>query len=205
MPLIQSSQDHLPHIDGPPSPTSLNTAKSLIASELSDLTLPHPSLRPLPPPTFTPAITSSLTLLSTSQPLPKLDFSRYEAPSAPDEGASKEEWTNALRSAYISTGYLSSRTENLSLLETFGRNAWLVGNSQLEDVLRDLEVEVKQAKGEVERVQSEREGMQGSVRGELEELERTWRGQVGRLLEVQVAAERVRGEVERRRREGRGG
>ncbi|KAF4548723.1 Hypothetical protein D9617_25g060510 [Elsinoe fawcettii] len=202
MPLLQSSQDHLSLIDAPPSPTSLSSAKSLIANELSDLTIPHPSIPPQPSPTFSPAITSSLDLLSRGESLPKIDLSRYEAPSAPSPSASKDKWNSALRSAYISTGYLSSRTENLSLLETFGRNAWLVGNSQLEDILRDLELEVKQAKEELERVEGERAQMQGAVKGELDELERTWRAQVGRLLEVQVAGERVREEAERRRREG---
>ncbi|TKX20750.1 hypothetical protein C1H76_7138 [Elsinoe australis] len=202
MPLIQSSQDHLPYIDAPPSPTSLSAAKSLITSELPSTTSAHPSLPVRREITFSPAIESTLSLLASGQTPPKIDLTRYEAPSAPDTSAPLPEWNAALRSAYIASGYLSSRTTNLGLLETFGKNAWLVGNSQLEDILRDLEVEVKAVKEEVERLEAERRERQGYVRGELEELERTWRGQVGRLLEVQVAGERVRAEIEERRREG---
>ncbi|PNS18077.1 Protein CASP [Sphaceloma murrayae] len=190
MPLMQSSQDHLPYIDAPPSPTSLSAAKALIASEIPSTTTTHPSLPQLPSPTFSPAITPSLDLLSQNKPLPKLDLSRYEAPTAPSPSAPLSEWNTTLRAAYTSAGYLTSRTTNLGLLETFGKNAWLVGNSQLEDILRDLEAEVKVMKDEVERLEEERRRTQAGVRGEVDELERTWRGQVGRLLEVQVAGEK---------------
>lgn len=91
---------------------------------------------------------------------------------------------------------------NLSLLETYGKNAWLVSNSQLEDVLRDLEKEVATTKMELEDLERERRSRQGAVGGELEALEKSWREGVGRCIEVQVAAEGLRREVLERRREG---
>ncbi|KAF2154971.1 hypothetical protein K461DRAFT_291868 [Myriangium duriaei CBS 260.36] len=202
MPLIQSSQDHLPDIDSPPSPTSLSAAKALIAASLPSTTTDlHPSLPPLKESNFTPALTSSLDSLSASTSPTPLDLSRYEAPSAPTT-QDAESWTTALRSAALNSTYLSSRATNLSLLETFGRNAWLVSNAQLEDLLRDLERDVKSAREELEGVERERRERMEAKKAEVLELERAWRDLVGRGIEVQVAAEKVREEILARRRAG---
>ena len=48
---------------------------------------------------------------------------------------------SALRQAYAAATYLSSRRQHLALLESHGKNAWLVGNWQLEAELRALERE----------------------------------------------------------------
>lgn len=91
---------------------------------------------------------------------------------------------------------------NLSLLETYGKNAWLISNSQLEDVLRRLEGEVDGVKTEGEEVERERRGVQESAAAEMRGLEDGWRRGVGRMIETQAAAERLREEILERRRVG---
>jgi pre-mRNA-splicing factor SPF27 len=81
---------------------------------------------------------------------------------------------------------------NLSLLETYGKNAWLVGNSQLEDILRALEKEVDAMKAEQEAVESDRRAAQENAAAEMKGLEEGWRNGVGRMIETQAAAERLR-------------
>jgi len=78
----------------------------------------------------------------------------------------------------------------------------LVGNAQLEAILEALERELAGVKAEVEEVNRLRKAAQESVRGEMVVLERTWREGVGKVLEVEVAAEKVRAEILKRRREG---
>ena len=56
----------------------------------------------------------------------------------------------------MSSSYLSGRLTNLSLLEEFGKNAWLISNSQLEDILRDLEKELLEQKEAVENINKSR-------------------------------------------------
>ena len=90
----------------------------------------------------------------------------------------------------------------MALLETYGKNAWLVGNNQLEGLLKGLEAEIEAARIELEGVERERRDKQASVQGEVESLERGWREGVGRLIEVLAAAEGVRGEILERRRMG---
>lgn len=90
----------------------------------------------------------------------------------------------------------------LGLLEKYGKNMWLVGNSQLEDILKALEVELAETKVQFEASEEARRANQRQVRGEVEILEDTWKKGVGRLLETQVAAEALKREILTRRREG---
>lgn len=128
-------------------------------------------------------------------------MTRYEALDAPSS-SDEQAWRTVLQRAYTSHTYLTSRLTNLSLLETYGKNAWLIGNSQLETLLRDLEKEVEGLKREGEEVEAMRRGTQEGVGGEMAGLVRAWREGVGRLVEVQAAAEGVRREVLERRRAG---
>lgn len=90
----------------------------------------------------------------------------------------------------------------MELLDRFGRNAWLVGNSQTEEVLAAVEREVEERKREIDGVVVERRSAQEGVRGEVEGLAEGWRRGVGRVLETEVAAESVRRGVLERRRAG---
>jgi len=116
-----------------------------------------------------------------------IDLTRYEAPDEPASDASQEAWRQALRDAYVSSMYLSGRHSNLTLLDEFGKNAWLIGNSQLEHILQELEQELARLKDDAENVNKARKAAQESSRGELLGLEETWKHKIGELLEVQVA------------------
>ncbi|KAI7615785.1 hypothetical protein KC343_g10007, partial [Hortaea werneckii] len=118
-----------------------------------------------------------------------IDLSRYEALDAPARG-DLPAWKTTLQQAYTSAEYLRGREVNLGLLETYGKNAWLISNARLEDELKALEREVEAAKLELEAVEQGRRAMQSNVAGELQGLEETWRKGVGRMVEAQAAAER---------------
>ena len=59
-----------------------------------------------------------------------------------------------------------------------------------------------ETKEKLEAVENERVGMQEGVRGEMEGLQANWRQGVGRLLEVELAAEGMRNDILAARREG---
>jgi pre-mRNA-splicing factor SPF27 len=92
----------------------------------------------------------------------------------------------------------------LGLLEAYGKNAWLVSNSRLEDELKALEKELAHKAIEGENVGKERREAEAAVAAEMKSLEETWRVGVGRMLEAQAAGERIRGEIleEKRLRAG---
>lgn len=93
------------------------------------------------------------------------------------------------------------RHENLSLLEENGKNAWLIGNSQLEDILRGIEKELTETKDTAESVNKERKIAQENSKGELIGLEESWKRGVGAILDVELAAEGLRLQILEQRRQ----
>jgi len=132
-----------------------------------------------------------------------IDLTRYEAPEKPADDSEIETWQKSLRQAYMSSSYLSGRLTNLSLLEEFGKNAWLISNSQLEDILRDLEKELSEQKEAAENINKSRKAAQEESRAELVGLEEAWKQGVGKTIEVQLATDGVRREILQRRRNNR--
>jgi pre-mRNA-splicing factor SPF27 len=198
-----------PDIDAPPTEDSLAAARALIDADIKaagiDASQLHPALIPSASyiPTYSPALEQEHARLS-ADPTSKLsgvDLTRYEGlePSASDSPA---EWSATLQKAYSSSEYLNSRLTELGLLEKYGKNMWLVGNAQLEDVLKTLEAELAGMKAQIEASEETRRTNQGAVGGEVEILGETWRKGVGRVLETQVAAEALRREILERRRAG---
>lgn len=90
----------------------------------------------------------------------------------------------------------------LGLLEKFGKNAWLIGNAQLEDILKGIETELIDVRRQAEEVESLRRQQQESVAGEMGMLEETWKKGVGRVLETEVAAEGLKQQILEKRRAG---
>lgn len=202
MPLIQSAADALPYIDPPPSVEAMASADALIQAELAteDHTILHPSIPTHQGPRFSDLVEAEHLRLASGQAKEGgIDLSRYEALDAPAKG-DLEGWKATLQQAYASLEYLRGREINLSLLETYGKNAWLIGNSQLEDILRGLEREVEAAKQELEGVEQERRRAQENVADEMRNLEHTWRNGVGRMIETQAAAEGLKQEILSRQR-----
>jgi pre-mRNA-splicing factor SPF27 len=207
MPLIQTRTNNLPFIDAALSEEALASANALIQQELSPeastTTTLHHSIPDLRTPQFSSLVDTEHAFLAQGKPRETgVDLSRYEALDAPEPGSDISNWRLTLQKAYASAEYLHGRETNLALLETYGKNAWLVGNSQLEALLKGLEVEIESARIELENVERERREAQAGVQGEFEGLERGWREGVGRLIEVLAAAEGVKGEILERRRVG---
>lgn len=111
-------------------------------------------------------------------------------------------WTQALEQAYTSSEYVQARLAQLGLLEKFGKNAWLVGNAQLGDVLTRIEAELVDVRKQHDDEESLRRSQQEGVHGEIKTLEDTWKKGVGRVLETEVAAEGLKQQILDKRRAG---
>ncbi|RAL09902.1 pre-mRNA-splicing factor SPF27 family protein [Aspergillus homomorphus CBS 101889] len=208
MPLINESHDSLPYIEAEPSTSARAAAERLITAELSadSQTTLHPSIPGCPEPQFSPLMQQEVDRKASGLPLTGgIDLSRYEAPEPParasDGSPNLEEWRRTLQKAYTASSHLSMRHDNLALLEENGKNAWLIGNSQLEDILRGLEKELAETKEAAESVNKERKMAQEANKGELEGLEETWKRGVGAILEVELAAEGLRMQILEQRRQ----
>jgi len=205
MPLKQYSADALQYIDAQPSGEALAAANTLIQTDLAPAhaTTLHPSLPPLRKSRFSGLLEAEYARIESNQKKGRqsgVDMSRYEALDAPPRG-DLAGWRETLQKAYTSYEYMRGREINLGLLETYGRNAWLIGNSGLEDELRSLERDVEAAKADLEAVEHARSAMQSNAAGELHGLEESWKIGIGRMIEAQAAAERLRQEILQRRRQ----
>lgn len=203
MPLAQNMASVLPYIDAAPPAGALAAADALVLAEVAaqDQSIPHPSIPGRKEAQFSALVEAEHARIAAGRPKEGgIDLSRYEALDAPEKRDSAA-WKATLLKAYASTEYLRGREINLGLLETYGKNAWLIGNSQLEDVLKYLEKDVEALKLEQEAVEAERKAAQGNVAGEMQSLEEGWRVGIGRMIEAQAAAERLKQEMlERKRR-----
>jgi len=200
MPLTLESTDYIPSIDAALDAEQLSSIRSRVQAYLpvdykSRL---HSAVDTTYSPAFPPSLLAEGERISSARPRDTgsgIDLSRYEADAldaADSTGSDAARWRAALAAAYSTTSHLAGRAANLALLESFGRNAWLVGNAHLEDVLRALERDV-----EAQRMELERRAEAGRVSGaaaktRLEDLEREWRSAVGGGVDVKVAVEELR-------------
>ncbi|KAH6652700.1 Pre-mRNA-splicing factor SPF27 [Truncatella angustata] len=206
MSALTTVHESLPYIDAEPTPAQRAAAEALIAAELSSSEA-SPSDSLLPPlrePNFSPLIAQELDRVAAQQPLRGIDLKRYEEQEELSDAASLEDRQNALALAYTTNTYLTSRHTHLSLLDSFGKNAWLVGNWQTEAELAALERDLAEAKRQIEIVNNGRRRVQEEVGGEMRGLEETWKRGVGRVLETEIAVEGLRQQVLERRRAGGG-
>ncbi|KAG9251994.1 Pre-mRNA-splicing factor SPF27 [Emericellopsis atlantica] len=193
MPMPPAYHESLPYIDSQPSESELAAANDLIAAEIA--VLPPPSMTAAPAPNFTPIFQSELERVAAQAPLQPLTLSRYEAQETPSGDAGADRLKEVLDNAHITDMYLSSRRQNLELLDRYGKNAWLIGNHELEGELKRLEAELAATKKEVDLVNLARQRRQEDVRGELTMLEETWKKGVGRVLETEVAVEELKSQI----------
>ncbi|KAK2589414.1 hypothetical protein QQS21_012908, partial [Conoideocrella luteorostrata] len=188
------TQSLTPDIDPAPSEASLAAAKALIEAELPST--PSPQLPPFPPPKFSPAIDTELARIASSTALQHLDTKRYEAQELPPaEESSTSTLQPVLSRAYTSHSYLTSRVENLKLLDKHGSNAWLISNYHLENELRSVEKELADTKRQIDEINNLRARRQGEVKGEMNSLEETWKKGVGRVLETEIAVGELKAEI----------
>ncbi|KAK4241312.1 Pre-mRNA-splicing factor SPF27 [Achaetomium macrosporum] len=221
MPSITTVHESLPYIDPDPTPAERAAAEALIAHERS-LVPDDPNHALLPPPPrpteasqyLTPLLRAELQRLSSSadpskSKLNALDLSRYEAPDPPSPttlsrlsaSEASRQLQASLARAYASQAYVASRRTHLALLDTYGKNAWLVGNYHLEGELKAVERELGETRRDIDLLTLQRKEAQELAGPELTSLEETWKRGVGRVLETEAAAEALRREVlELRRR-----
>ncbi|KAJ5959767.1 uncharacterized protein N7479_006917 [Penicillium vulpinum] len=199
MPLINESHDSLPYVDAAPTASARARAQQLINAELSPehASTMHPWIPEAPEPKFSQLMQQELSRKAQGAPLTGgIDLSRYEAPEAPtrasDQTPDLEKWNETYKKACVSRMYLTKREENLALLEEHGKNAWLVHNSQNEEILGSTEKELAETKEASEEVNKQRKIAQEASQGEIVSLEETWKRGPEAILNVELASEALR-------------
>lgn len=200
---MSASSNASTDIDETVSQDARDKANALVQRELRKTNEqgPHPNLPVASDVSFSDLIATELNRIASGQQRQGgIDRSRYEEPDEPSTDDDAAAWRSSLRNAYISSAYLEGRHINLALLEELGKNAWLVGNSQLDSILKDLDKELAELKEAVDSVNRDRKLAQEGSKGEFLALEETWRKGIGRVIEVQLATDQLRNEMHQQNR-----
>jgi pre-mRNA-splicing factor SPF27 len=214
-------------LDGEITPSDRAAAEAIIQGSLpSSTSRPHPSLPSPAPSNITPTLQVELDRLAAGDSVktPGIDLARYEpaelsavlsaltASSKRANGISKltlsdgvtqvtpKSLNDILGQAYSSHTYVAGRTSHLALLEQYGKNAWLIGNAGLEQILAGLERELAALKTESDGLNRARREAQEAARGEMEGLQAEWRAGVGRAVEAEIAGEEMLEQIMQTRR-----
>jgi hypothetical protein len=128
--------------------------------------------------------------ISENKPLTGINLQKYSL-------------SDDVKTNLVAAEYLASRTDNLALLETYGTNAWLIGNSIQEHSLGVLETELAELKEEGIRVNRERKHAHLEAGGQIDKLDQRWRKALRGVLEVEIACAGLEEEIQAKKRQKR--
>ncbi|KAF8528063.1 breast carcinoma amplified sequence 2 [Hysterangium stoloniferum] len=136
-----------------------------------------------------PLLAAELERVESHQPIPLLDTVRYQLPAPSTQDPSEEAWSNAVQNAKAQLEHQSIRHTNLSLLQSYGPNAWKINNYLLEASAVRLEKTVEDLKQRTVEVNRERKNAQASTRtgAQLTSLETRWTELISNVLQIELA------------------
>ncbi|KAG8930192.1 hypothetical protein FRC01_003161 [Tulasnella sp. 417] len=176
-----------------------------IARELKAKPPPNHATDPrLPPerPLFkdNPLLADELKRVAAKQPLGALDTTRYKLPPPPSDPASEADWQKAVDNARAQLEHQKTRQLNLSLLQTYGPNAWRVHNYLTEAAVVQYEKALERLQDQVTEVNRSRKNSQTQAGNQLSSLENRWKELISAVLQLELANVAMEGEIEDLRR-----
>ncbi|ESK98468.1 pre-mrna-splicing factor spf27-like [Moniliophthora roreri MCA 2997] len=176
--------------------------KQKVEQELARQPKPPSSLHPRVPPPYelfanNPLLRAELERVESHQPLPPLDTIRYQLPAPTSTPATEEEWTAALDNARAQLEHQRIRQTNLTLLQTYGPNAWRIHNYLLEETAKNIEKSLEDLKQLTTDVNRERKNSQTKLGSQLTSLETRWTELISGVLQIEMANVALDAEVDR--------
>ncbi|KIR40497.1 pre-mRNA-splicing factor SPF27 [Cryptococcus deuterogattii 99/473] len=129
-----------------------------------------------------------------NKPIRGIDPSKYQPPVV-EANATLEELEAAEKQGRIGEGYMGLRLENTSILSSYGPNAWLVRNYQLNSQLTELQATLAALKEHVTDINRTRRIFQEETGHHLKRLEGRWQNLVGSAVQLELACTAMEGEV----------
>lgn len=140
-------------------------------------------------------IKAELERIASGRKLDAIDLSRYESVDVQTKDSDQER-QSAVRRSIVASNAMADRIDNLSLLKSFGPNAWTLHVYQLEQGLRSIETELQEVRSQIDQVNRERKGAQTAAGEKLTELSERWRHLVSGNLELNIACAMLEREIE---------
>lgn len=150
----------------------------------------HPDILEPPASRLTPALQQEIGRVAAGKPFAGgVDLGRYEASEDISPDSDIETLKSALRATYTNISYLRDRETNIALLEEYGKNSWLIGNSHLEDLQKRLDSELASLRSRSEETNRARKMLQEDAQGELLGLAETWKQGIDKIIQTQLASD----------------
>lgn len=126
-----------------------------------------------------------------------IDPSHWQVPHLePGTNATSAEWQSAERKTRLALAHMDVRNTNAHLQSTYGPNAWLIRNYQLEGEAKEIEQEVAQWTERVTEVNRARRVYQEEKGRHLAALETRWQDLVTGTVQLEMANVALQGEVD---------
>ncbi|KAH8835406.1 Pre-mRNA-splicing factor SPF27 [Flagelloscypha sp. PMI_526] len=182
--------DSLPYYDN--DTENYPELQDKVVRELAKAGRPPTALHPKVPPPFelfsnNPVLKAELARVESHEPFPALDTVRYQLPAPTSRPGSDEEWQRALKNAYAQLENQRIRQTNVSLLQTYGANAWKIHNYRLESTAKLVEKALEDLKELTVEVNRNRKNHQTRVGQQLTALETRWTELISNVLQIELA------------------
>ncbi|KAI0963256.1 hypothetical protein AcW1_000384 [Taiwanofungus camphoratus] len=134
-----------------------------------------------------PLLEAELARVESHQSLPPLDTTRYQLPGPSSIPASEEDWKKAVENAHAQLEHLRLRHANLTLLQSYGSNAWRIHNYLVESTAKNLEKALEDLRNLTTEVNRERKNFQTRIGNQLTSLETRWMELISNILQIEMA------------------
>ncbi|KAF9459460.1 Pre-mRNA-splicing factor SPF27 [Collybia nuda] len=176
--------------------------KERVEQELARQPKPPSTVHPRVPPPYelfakNPLLRAELERVESHQPFPSLDTLRYQLPAPTSTPATDEEWRDALQNARAQLEHQRIRQTNLTLLQTYGPNAWRIHNYLLEAMAKQTEKTLEDLKQLTVEINRDRKNTQDKFGKQLNTLETRWTELISSVLQIEMANVALDAEVER--------
>ncbi|KAF9452524.1 breast carcinoma amplified sequence 2 [Macrolepiota fuliginosa MF-IS2] len=170
-----------------------------IARELGK---PPSSLHPNVPPEVelfanNPLLQAELARIEAKEQFPPLDSLRYQLPAPTSTPGTDDEWNAAIDNARAQLEHQRIRQTNLTLLQTYGANAWRIHNYQLEQQAKNIEKTLEELKELTVEVNRDRKNSQDRIGKQLTALETRWTNLISSVLQIEMANVALEVELDR--------
>ncbi|KAK0208480.1 Pre-mRNA-splicing factor SPF27 [Desarmillaria ectypa] len=191
--------DSLPYYDDDLEKFPLLRQK--VEQEIARQSKPPTSVHPrLPPPyepfSNNPFLKAELERVESHQPFPSLDALRYQLPT-PSLPGTDDEWQAAIQNARSQLEHQRLRQTNLTLLQTYGPNAWRTQNYLLENTAKQVEQALEELKELTVEVNRSRKNNQTELGNQLTSLETRWTDLISNVLQIEMANVALDVEIDR--------
>ncbi|KAJ7630624.1 breast carcinoma amplified sequence 2 [Roridomyces roridus] len=165
--------------------------KEKVDREFARQPKPPATLHPGVPPEYqlftkNPLLQAEFARVESHEKVTPLDTIRYQLP-APSLPGTDDEWQAALKNAHAQLEHQRMRQTNLTLLQTYGGNAWRIHNYLLESTVKQTEQTLEELKQMTVDVNRERKNAQTKLGSQLNSLETRWTELISSVLQIELA------------------